>query len=295
MTSTVRLVLDSLLAQTLKPRRIIVVDDGSTDGTAELLDAYSSRYPDLFAVIRFPESPYDLRRIPILWNAAIAALRVSHPMPNYVLIGADDDVYPPEYAESLVSRMKADPSIVISSGSITGAVSYRPKGSAPEGGGRMISVPFLRRIGGRVPTFYGYESWILYKASQLGLQARKFQDVKLTHARPLGQVHGFREWGPAMACADFRPLYVVFLALNNVLFNWKIIPRRAVVRMTIDYFRAFNGKAQQDFALRKWKEIDADVVEWVRGSQIMTLETILLKPFRLIFRPFKRIYERCTI
>lgn len=38
--------LDSVLAQTLRPRQIVVVDDGSTDATAELL----AKYPDVICV-----------------------------------------------------------------------------------------------------------------------------------------------------------------------------------------------------------------------------------------------------
>lgn len=38
--------LDSVLAQTLRPRQIVVVDDGSTDATAELL----AKYPDVICL-----------------------------------------------------------------------------------------------------------------------------------------------------------------------------------------------------------------------------------------------------
>ena len=37
--------LDSMVAQTLLPERWIIVDDGSTDRTAEIVGNYVSRYP----------------------------------------------------------------------------------------------------------------------------------------------------------------------------------------------------------------------------------------------------------
>lgn len=45
--------LDSLVAQTLTPGRmeVVAVDDGSTDGGGELLDAYAARHPGLFRVV----------------------------------------------------------------------------------------------------------------------------------------------------------------------------------------------------------------------------------------------------
>lgn len=43
--------LDGLLCQTLQPREIIVVDDGSTDATPDILAGYAARYPGLVRVV----------------------------------------------------------------------------------------------------------------------------------------------------------------------------------------------------------------------------------------------------
>lgn len=43
--------LDSLVNQTLKQMEIIVIDDGSTDGTSEIIDNYKNKYPKLFKVV----------------------------------------------------------------------------------------------------------------------------------------------------------------------------------------------------------------------------------------------------
>ncbi|PKQ43532.1 glycosyltransferase family 2 protein [Confluentibacter flavum] len=42
--SSIGLTLDSLVKQTLKPKRIVVVNDNSTDGTRDIVEAYRTRY-----------------------------------------------------------------------------------------------------------------------------------------------------------------------------------------------------------------------------------------------------------
>lgn len=46
--------IDSILAQTMRDIEIILIDDGSTDGSSEIVDAYVARYPEKIQVIHTP-------------------------------------------------------------------------------------------------------------------------------------------------------------------------------------------------------------------------------------------------
>ncbi|MGN6130466.1 MAG: glycosyltransferase family 2 protein [Nocardioidaceae bacterium] len=50
--------LESLVRQTngLDPLQVVAVDDGSTDGSGDLLDRYAARFPDTFTVLHQPNS-----------------------------------------------------------------------------------------------------------------------------------------------------------------------------------------------------------------------------------------------
>ena len=60
---TVRKAIDSILSQTYTKWIMIICDDGSTDGTPEILEGYAQKYPERFLILRNEENkklPYSL-------------------------------------------------------------------------------------------------------------------------------------------------------------------------------------------------------------------------------------------
>ncbi|MBT2320816.1 glycosyltransferase family 2 protein [Variovorax paradoxus] len=126
--------LDSCLAQTVPADEIVVVNDGSTDDTAQVLDAYAARHPTVRAIHQ-PNGG-----ICAATNAAIAACTGD----VVVLLDADDAIAPQRIEKVLAAlRRRVDgywpgwTHNVMQRFSATqphlGLGPYQPGGSAPEG------------------------------------------------------------------------------------------------------------------------------------------------------------------
>lgn len=81
--------IDSVLAQTLSSIEIILVDDGSTDDSAQICDEYTARYPDTIRVVHKQNEGLGLAR-----NTGAALARGKY----LAFIDSDDTIDPTMYA-----------------------------------------------------------------------------------------------------------------------------------------------------------------------------------------------------
>jgi len=197
--------LTSITNQTVKPERIVVVNDGSSDGTSELL-AHASREYSIIRVLDLPDRGYDIRRVPSNVNRAIES--ASDLRTEYLMISGDDSTYPPDYVELLIRKMSENRRIGVASG--------RPKQGglvlrehSPSGSGRIIRSSLLESSGGRFPVRAGWEAWLLYRALMMGYSTKVLDGLVYEHVRPRGSGHQFTYWGAAMYTLGYHPLYAL--------------------------------------------------------------------------------------
>lgn len=96
--------LDSILNQTVPQLRIVVSDDGSSDGTRGILEDYQRRYPDQITLCHHEKSAGDSCEVPpaarnFFWLLGQA-------QGDYILLSDQDDVWKPDKVERLLAKVR---------------------------------------------------------------------------------------------------------------------------------------------------------------------------------------------
>jgi glycosyltransferase involved in cell wall biosynthesis len=200
----IRSALASLINQTVRPKYVLVVDDGSSDLTPKILNDISSNHDNIFITTN-PDLGYDIGRVVGNWNKALRLAKdLGLESTNYHMISTDDTVYEKDYCEKIINRMDLDSSIAIASGTYGNYSS-----TTPHGAGRFVSNSFFFSILGSYPQKMGYESAILYLALANGFRYTVIPEARFVHTRLLGSSHHFYEFGASMRTLGYHPIFVM--------------------------------------------------------------------------------------
>lgn len=262
---TVRQVLDSLLAQTIPPRKINVIDDGSTDGMYQTILEYEVRYPNLIKSFRYEPHPSDFSRLPLLWNTGMERNYSFH------LILPTDASLVPNYAEFILGKMNENPNLIIASGD------WGLKRSvAPHGGGRFVRQDFFNHFyPNGYPRILGYESEILERAVLSGHQIKCFREIEIIHYEELGHSHNFKEFGYGMKCLGYYPPYAIARCVWDFLYN-KQMGKRGALNM-LRYYLLFTP-AKEGY----YSKFPEDICQAVRAKQKNIMKRTFNHKFPLV-------------
>ncbi len=183
-------VLDSVCAQTVLPERWVIVDDGSTDRTAEIVLQYAQRHPWIELVRRPNDADRSFASKVHAFNAGLARVR---PLDFDVIGNVDADVsFDADYFAVLLARFEQDPGLGVAGTPFTenGYDSVRDsfEGENHVAGGVQL---FRRRcfedVGGYTPNAAGGVDWVAVTTARMkGWKTRSFPDKRFSHYRALG-------------------------------------------------------------------------------------------------------------
>ena len=258
-----RRTLESVIAQTVRPAIWVVVDDGSSDQTPQILEEYRQRH-DWIRVIQREDR--GARRVGAgvieAFNQGFETLDLDQL--DYVCKFDMDLIVPPGYFAGLIAKMEADPRL----GTCSGKPFYHhPKTGVPTseycgsemsvGMTKFYRIACLLDIGGFAPEA-GWDGIDCHVCRMRGWWAEAYEDPELAfeHLRPMGssQVslwHGRVRNGRSLWYLGTHPVYMLAIAAFR-------LPKRPVIvgtaGMLWGYGRAFLSGAPRfgDRAYRKF-------------------------------------------
>lgn len=215
--------IESVAAQTIHPIEWIIVNDGSVDGTAAILDRYALRYPWIRPLHR-PNRGFRSPGGGVI-EAFDEGYRALHVRDWQFIVKLDGDLtFAPDYFQRCFENFRQTPRL-----GIGGGIIWNPVGTSfeSEGGPRFHvrgATKIYRRecwdaLGGllRAP---GWDTLDEVKANMLGWTTESFLDLPLIHYRPTGTAEGI--WrgmvkdGRADYISGYHPLFLAAKCLRRL-------------------------------------------------------------------------------
>jgi len=186
----IKKVLDSMISQTAVPERWVIVDDGSTDQTAAIVQAYAQRFPWIELVRRPQNAERSFAGKVRAFNAGFERVKSI----DYDVVGnLDADLsFEADYLEFLMRKFEEDADLGVAGtpfleeGYDSARDSFEGENHVA-GGCQLFRRECFQEIGGYVPNRAGGIDWIaVTTARMMGWRTRSFAEKRFQHYRTLG-------------------------------------------------------------------------------------------------------------
>jgi glycosyltransferase involved in cell wall biosynthesis len=198
--------LASMVAQTRLPERWVIVDDGSTDRTAQIVEGYASRHQWIELLRRPVRSDRSFAGKVHAFNAGLERVRSL----EFDVIGnLDADLsFDPEYLEFLIGKFAEDPRLGVAGTPFTEDDGYDTARDSFEGenhvagGCQLFRRQCFEEVGGYIPNRGGGIDWIAVTTARMkGWKTRSFPEKRFRHYRTLGTA-GKSSWAASFSYGE---------------------------------------------------------------------------------------------
>lgn len=270
------MVISSILAQTIRPHRWVIVSDGSTDGTDDIARTAAAQHDFIRFLRSEGRSTRGFGSKAVAFRAGRAVLGTE----DYAYIGnLDADItFEPGYYERMLAEMEKNPRLGVASGVCWDKTPTGFKCVTISLNHAVGAVQFFRRecfdqIGGYRPTTVGgVDSLAELLARMHRWQTQAFADLPVYHHKPVDSASGGKSVricyraGQTEYHIGSHPLFAIAKAVRR----WRQRPMLGSVFIRLyAYFKLSLFGAHRD--------APEELVEYLKSEQLGTLRAWLLR------------------
>jgi glycosyltransferase involved in cell wall biosynthesis len=208
----------SVARQTVLPAEWIIVDDGSTDGTSEILDRFRSQF-EWVKVIHRKNRGHRASGGGVVEAFYDGYSKLAENKWEYIVKLDGDLSFGPDYFEKCFKYFAAEPKLGIAGGTVcvvqNGQIKIDSKGDPPfhvRGATKIYRRPCWEKIGPLVKA-PGWDTIDEVKANMNGWRTRSFSDLRLVQHKATGGADGaWKNWyknGMANFIAGYHPIFMI--------------------------------------------------------------------------------------
>jgi glycosyltransferase involved in cell wall biosynthesis len=274
--------IESVISQTILPMRWVIVDDGSTDRTAEIVQGYAKQFRWIELIQRPQRQDRNFADKAHAFNAGFERVRSF----QFEVIGnLDADIsFERDYFEFMLTKFDEFPQLGVAGTAMREASYDAIKDSFYHASDVFGACQLFRRecfeeVGGYTPIKCGGIDWIAVRTARLkGWQTKSFCDKLFYHHRPMGET-GSTTWkarfdyGRKEYLLGNHPFWQIFRV------SYQMLKRPYLIGGLL----LFSGYVYA-FACRMKRPVDAELLKFHRKEQLSRLKCLfvrLLKTGRL--------------
>ena len=274
--------IQSMVSQTVLPAKWVIVNDGSTDATGDIVGKYLEKH-EWIELLNLPaRRDRSFAGKVHAFNAGLERVKGL----EYEVIGnLDSDVsFEPDYCEFLLTQFQQDLTLGVAGtifreeGYSSGTDSFEGQNHVA-GGCQLFRRRCFQEIGGYVPNKAGGIDWIaVTTARMMGWRTRSFREKSFFHYRSLGtaersQLASAFSYGEKDYYLGNHPIWEIF----------RVTYRATKKPYLVGALALYSGYLSA-FVRRMKRPVSDDLMKFHRREELSKLRTI----FRSMFK-FKRI------
>ncbi len=268
-------VIESIVHQTVLPEKWVIVNDGSTDRTAEIVKRYADKHPFIELYTITEEHPRDLTAQVHAINRGFTQLKNV----KCAFIGnLDADVtLDPDYFERLLEKFEEDPRLGLAGGFIheeqEGEFQSRKSNveSSVAHAVQLFRRECLNDLGGYRPFTWAGADWYAEVSLRMkGWNVHSIPELRALHHRPTGKGFGLFKYAYRGGVMDFymgtHPLF------ETIKMTKRLVEKPYVVGAAV----RFSGFVAA-YCKRLPRQVPEEFMTYLRKEQMARIRSLFLK------------------